>query len=52
MQAPKLSDATAGPVQLSLRSRHPAVDPESISTALVARLLVQLRIAIEVKFEP
>ena len=34
MQARKVSEPAATPIQLSLRIRHPDIDPEEISTAL------------------
>ena len=34
MEARKLSEISATPVQLSLRVRHPAIDPQEISTSL------------------
>ena len=34
MRARKVSDTAATPIQLSLRVRHPAIDPEHISRAL------------------
>jgi hypothetical protein len=34
MQARKQSEAAAAPVQLSLRIRHPSIDPREISTSL------------------
>jgi hypothetical protein len=34
MQARKLSDTKATPIQLSLRIRHPVIDPETISRTL------------------
>jgi hypothetical protein len=34
MEAHKLSETAAAPIQLLLRIRHPAIDPEEISTTL------------------
>jgi hypothetical protein len=34
MEARKLSEISATPIQLSLRVRHPAIDPQEISSAL------------------
>jgi hypothetical protein len=34
MQARKLAETSAAPIQLSLRVRHPAIDPAEISTSL------------------
>jgi hypothetical protein len=34
MQARKVSESAATPIQLSLRIRHPEIDPEEISTSL------------------
>jgi hypothetical protein len=60
MQARKLSDTRATPIQLSLRIRHPAIDPETLSRTLaleftlprsVTRVLSQLGIAIEFIFD-